>query len=439
VYQWSNPFATARCVVARQYQGREAMLRDRDRSLRRLIAHAYANVPYYRRLFDRAGVRPRDIRTAADLQAIPITTKDDLRAVPLVDRIARGLSPTELYARSTSGFSGTPFTVLRTRWEQLLTFPIWLRAMRSFGLRVRDRRASVSYVHPGRRSNLGPIRPILNGLGVYRRLQVDCRLPAGDILRALRRCRPDFLGGYSGTIAHLAAVATDRDRRLISPRIVSVGAEVLTNAMRRQIRDAFGAPVYVGYGSLELNLIAWECTETGELHTCDDGVVIEVLKDGRPAEPGETGELVGTNLYSYAMPFIRYAQGDVVTRGAEACACGQPFSTIHGVQGRILDYFTLPDGRRVHPYAIADSALDTARWIRRFQIVQERTDRIVMHVVPSGEPSQQGVEELRRSAACLFGSDVEFRVEFVPELEPEPTGKFRLARSLLGTQDTEGT
>ncbi|MDP6106970.1 MAG: hypothetical protein QGI33_00850 [Candidatus Brocadiia bacterium] len=144
------------------------------------------------------------------------------------------------------------------------------------------------------------------------------------ILCVLRRYRPDVLGGYPGTLARLAEAITERDRRDISPRILAAGGGVLTGGMHGQIRTGFQAPVYDLYGSYELPLIAWECKETGELHTCDDGVIVEVLRNGRPAGPGEQGELVGTNLHSFAMPFIRYRQGDVVTRGAGRCTCGLP-------------------------------------------------------------------------------------------------------------------
>ncbi len=78
--------------------------------------------------------------------------------------------------------------------------------------------------------------------------------------------------------------------------------------------------------------MAWECRHSGDLHTCDDGVLVEVLRDGRPAEPGERGEVVVTNLHAYAMPFIRYRIGDLATRGAP-CGCGAPFSTIGEITG----------------------------------------------------------------------------------------------------------
>lgn len=96
-------------------------IRDfQDECLRRLIGHAYENVPYYRRLFDRSGIAPRDIRTASDLEALPITTKDDLRQVPVKDILARGINPDRLATAQTSGSTGEPFTVRRTWLEKQL-------------------------------------------------------------------------------------------------------------------------------------------------------------------------------------------------------------------------------------------------------------------------------------------------------------------------------
>src|ERR1700689_4115259 len=48
--------------------------------LRWTLRHAYANVPFYRKQFDAAGVSPEDCRSLEDLASFPVTTKDDLRA-----------------------------------------------------------------------------------------------------------------------------------------------------------------------------------------------------------------------------------------------------------------------------------------------------------------------------------------------------------------------
>lgn len=435
----ANPSFYLRSLTGGAGASREQVLLNRDGQLRRLVMHAYRAVPYYRRLFDRAGVKPCDIRTAADLSALPITTKDDLKSVPPADRLARGVDPARLVASSTSGSSGEPFTVLRTRMEQTLMMPFWLRARRSYGIRPTDRSAAVVFMEPSPGRGHRRIRWALGRVGLYRSLRVDCRRPTSEIMGLLSAYRPDSLGGYSGAIAHLAVAVSEAGCTDIRPRVVAAGAEALTPLMRRQIAEAFGARVYTGYGCLELNLVAWECAETGELHTCDDGVIIEVLRDGRPVRPGEEGEVVGTSLLFCAMPFIRYRLGDVVVQGSEGCRCGAPFATLRAVRGRVLDYLTLPDGRAVHPYALADTAVDTAGWIRQWQIVQDRADSIVMHVVPSGAPAEDCLNRLHRAALRLFGPEVRFRVDFVSEIERGPGGKYPMVRSQLRPAGTEAS
>ena len=251
-------------------------------------------------------------------------------------------------------------------------------------------------------------------------------------MRTLQHTRPDVLQGFPGVLARIAEIIRDENLQIIDPRFVVVGGEVLTPLMRNQITEGFAAPIFDVYGSHEFNLIAWECRETGESHTCDDGMIVEVLKDGRPAASGERGEVVGTNLHSFAMPFIRYRLGDIVTKGSETCQCGQPFSTIREVQGRMIDYFPLLGGRIIHPYEIVSILLKVAaRWICQYQLIQECEDRIILRVVSTSTPSPQELTRCEEPVTALLGQGVEFRVVLVPEIQLEPSGKFRVSRSLV--------
>ena len=83
---------------------------------------------------------------------------------------------------------------------------------------------------------------------------------------------------------------------------------------------------------------------TGEMHLCDDNVIVEVLRDGRRAAVGEAGEVVVTGLHGHAVPYIRYNLGDTADPGDEQCRCGAPFSTLRDLRGRTMDYCLLPGG-----------------------------------------------------------------------------------------------
>jgi phenylacetate-CoA ligase len=406
-----------------------------DARLRRLVRHAYANVPYYRDLFDQAGLDPRRIRGVADLGLVPVSSKSELRAQPPARMLASGLNPGRLLTARTSGSSGEPFSIRRTWLESALQYLLRLRASGQFGVGFRDRVAAVGLTLARDPSDRKIVGRLLGALGIKQRTLIN-GLDAPDVVAAqLREARPDAIVGMPGMLCRVADHLIRRGERDLRPRAIVVGGEVMTRRMRERMEEAFGAPVFETYGSHEFPLLAWQCPTTGALHVCEDGVVLEVLRDGKPVAQGEQGEVVATNLHAYAMPFIRYRLGDVVTHGEDSCACGQPFATIRAVQGRMIDYFPLPDGRIVHPYEILALMIrgDDA-WMAQYQLLQERLDRIVLRVVPTEAPGADRLARIERAVRPLLGHDVGFEVLVVDDLPLEQTGKFRPSRSLVRSE-----
>jgi phenylacetate-CoA ligase len=271
----------------------------------------------------------------------------------------------------------------------------------------------------------------LRAFGLQQRQLIDGLQEPAQVAAQLRDARPDVLIGLPGMLDRLAAPELADVVRAVRPRVVVVGGEVATPAMRLRIRETFAAPLYETYASHECPLMAWECRHSGDLHTCDDGVLVEVLRDGGPAEPGERGEVVVTNLHAYAMPFIRYRIGDLATRSAP-CRCGAPFATIGEIQGRMIDYFPLPDGRLLHPYEIVSRLVWGPReWMKQYQLVQERRDRVVLYAVADEPPPAERLREIERTVRPILGPGVGFEVQLVGRIPFESTGKLRPSRSLV--------
>lgn len=403
-----------------------------DRALGRLVDHAYHRVPYYRELFDRAGIRPRHIRGVGDLHRIPISSKSDLRAVAASDLIARGVDPDTLISHVTGGSTGEPFVIRRSWLEERTLGIVRRRALHYYGAGTRALVAVATFHHrPGRNENRA-IERLLNTLGVFRVRPLYCLDPPEVLIRQLADIRPDVIGGYAGVLDRLAAVIAESGAMLKPPACVLSGAEVLDPAAARRISGAFRAPVYDTYGSHEFSRIAWQCRENGEYHRADDSVVTEILAHGEPVSEGEDGELVGTALHSYAMPFIRFSLGDIVSEGKESCACGQPYSTLRDIRGRIVDYFLMPDGHLMHPYEIAAALKnDGMRWVGRYQIVQETRNRIVFTAVPRFNPTPEELDRMRASVRAVLGPAVTFDVRLVSAIEHGPAGKFRVYQSMV--------
>jgi phenylacetate-CoA ligase len=419
----------------RHTRASRAELREwQDARLRRLVLHAYEAVPFYRRLFDRHRLHPRHIRGVMDLELIPTTDKAMMRQAGTAALLAQGRDPGSLLAVRTSGSSGEPFTIHRSWLEDKLQYLLRLRTLGAFGVRHRDRIVSVGV---GGRPDSGDAKVIgrsLRALGFHGRQLVDGLQEPARVAVQLREARADVLVGLPGMLDRLTAPALADVIAGVRPRLVMIGGEVATPAMRLRIREAFAAPLYETYGSHECPLVAWECRHSGDLHTCDDGVLVEVIQAGRPAEPGERGEVVLTNLHAYAMPFLRYRIGDLATR-ADGCRCGLPFGSIGEIQGRMIDYFPLPDGRLLHPYEIVTRLVwGPGEWLKQYQLVQERRDRVVLYAVTDGTPSAERVEGIGRTVRPLLGPAVEFEVQVVERIPLDATGKLRPSRSLVRSE-----
>jgi phenylacetate-CoA ligase len=419
--QLGRMIAGLSALVQGQAWSRAQVEQFQTERLRSLVAHAYTSVPYYRRLFDEAGVAPEHIRTLGDLQKIPITTRTTLQRLPDSDIIACGVDAAQLKSHRTGGSSGSPLSIRRTRFEDLLLQACRLRILFRLGMRLTDSRAAVVTARNQRVA-------LYHRFGLLGYEEIDCRLPAEEMLRKIKQANPQVLRGYPSVLSWLSQHMSESDRQTIRPRFVTADSEMMTPDMRLRITEAFGSPVIDFYDSHEFNLIAWECAVGGQYHVSDSTMIAEVLSDGRAAAPGEEGVLIGTALHSWAMPFIRFQLDDWVTRGpAEGCACGAVNSTLHGVQGRLVHRFALPDGSTIHPYRLVNPLLSVAAWAERFQIIQERRDLIRVKLVPPGDlPDPDGAtKRVQERLGAELGEQVTFEIELVQEIPPEANGKFR--------------
>ena len=395
-----------------------------NRQLRRLVNYAYRKTPFYRRHFDQAGLKPSDIKTVDDLVKIPFTTRQDLQDHGR-DMVSVDYRPGRLPTFSTSGSSGSPITVRMSTEEHFIKLLFRLRCLRYWGAKLSDRHVNLHLSGRKRTWAFEMSRKIVHSLGLAVNTIVDCRLPAQEIASALRRASPNILIGYARAIHHLAVYLMEQGGPELRLRLVMTGAEELSDDMRQDISQAFQAPVYNYYGSWEMGTMAWECRHTGLLHTNDDGVVLEIVKDGRPARPGEEGQVIGTNLACLAMPRIRYQQGDLVIKGPDRCSCGLPFGSISRIRGRLDDVFILPSGRVVNYYGVLQFLDYEVRLIRQFQLIQEERGRFHLKIVPRREVSLESLEGVRQRALERLGEKVEFTMALVDRIPPEPSGKYK--------------
>lgn len=401
-----------------------------DAQLRRLVEHAYQRVPFYRRRFDDCGLHPSEIRSIEDLPRIPITNRREIQAQEPDRLLARDLDPHTLIGRETHGSTGEPLLVRRTWFEERLLQVQRHRIRHRLGVGPRARRALIFYPAKPQPSDRAYVHRMIQRLGLLRQQVIDCSQDFETIIDALGRFDPDVLSGYPNALLELGKRLDAQKRQAIRPRVVLTGGDASSTQLRDRLRTLYGAPVYDIYSCHEVNLIAAQCRAASGYHLSSETVIVEVLNDGRPARPGETGEVVCTALFSFAMPFIRYRLNDIVLVGSGECSCGRPGPLIDRIQGRIVDFFPLKGGRLVHPYQIYDAALELP-WILQYQIEQLSEEEVRITLVPDAPPPPDELEQVRCKLAAFVGSEVRCVLRVQDRMPVSQADKQRTYRSLI--------
>jgi phenylacetate-CoA ligase len=236
------------------------------------------------------------------------------------------------------------------------------------------------------------------------------------------RIQPALVRGLPLYLLWLADRARERGVRVPSLKAALPFGGLTSSAMAQRIRDGLGAPFRDSYGTSELGAIAVSCGEAAGLHVFEDLFVVEVLRDGRPAEPGEVGRIVITDLSNRAMPIIRYDIGDVGRLIPDACACGQAGSRIE-LLGRAQEVLA---GARDQPVTSAH-LLDL--FFRFPQVVNFRVDELNGRQYAATVVFRNGsaAPDLAVELQTLLAASQRPRIRTAAFVRPEPSGKYRVS------------
>lgn len=367
--------------------------------LRWTLAHAYDNVPHYRRAFDDAQVKPSDLKSLADLARFPFTLKKDLRdnfpfsmfAVPR-EKIVR--------IHASSGTTGRPTVVGYTAKDIQTWATVMARSIRAAGGRAGD------IVHVAYGYGL-----FTGGLGAhYGAEKLGCTVVpvSGGMterqVQLITDFRPEII---MVTPSYMLAIAEEMERQGIDPKSCSLkigifGAEPWTPAMRGAIEERLDMDAIDIYGLSEIigPGVAQECIETKDgLTVWEDHFYPEIVdpETGEVLPEGEKGELVFTSLTKEALPMIRYRTRDL-TRLLPPTA--RSMRRIEKITGR-SDDMLIVRGVNVFPTQIEELILKQPELTPHYLLEvtrPEHLDELTVHV-EIGEELAHGSQESRHAAA----------------------------------------
>lgn len=334
---------------------REELTALQLRRLQSTVAWVYERVPYYREALDARGVKPRDIRSLADVRLLPFTDKTALRdtypfgmfAVPL-EQVVR--------VHSSSGTTGKPIVVGYTRGDLNTWSECTARVASAAGVTEADRvQMAFLYgmftggwgMHYGVERIGATVFPAGSG-NTERHLMMMQDFGTTAIV-----CTPSY-ALYMAEVAEREGI----DMRALPLRVGLFGGEPSGEGMRAEIETRLGILATDNYGLSEVMGpgVSGECEHQNGLHLNEDHFLFEVLDPatGEPVRAGEEGELVITTLTKEAFPVLRYRTHDLTVIDEAPCACGRTLARMRKVRARTDDMLIIR-GVNVFPSQIEDA------------------------------------------------------------------------------------
>ena len=352
---------------------REEMKKLQSEKLVKQVKRVYENVPYYRDLMDKKGVKPEDIQGIDDLHKLPFLTKADLRDAYPYGLLAKPLDDC-VRIQSTSGTTGRRVVAFYTQHDIDLWEDCCARAITAAGGTRKDV-CQVAYGYglftggPGLNGGshkVGCLTLPMSSGNTDRQIQFMMDLNASIIC-----CTPSYAAYIGETLKEKGYKPED-----IPLKAGIFGAEPWTEEMRRGIEKTLGIKAYDIYGLTETTGpgVAFECSEQTGMHINEDHFYAEIIDPdtGEVLPEGSKGELVFTSLDKEAFPLLRYRTRDICVLTREKCSCGRTFIKMAKPMGRSDDMLIIR-GVNVFPSQI-ETVLIQQGYAANYQIIVDRVN-----------------------------------------------------------------
>jgi phenylacetate-CoA ligase len=418
--------------------------RRQRRRLRSIVSHAYSNVPYYRETMRRHGLSPADFSDATDLTKLPLIERDQLQRDPeyFADE---GRAASECVVSRSGGSTATPVTVFESPRDlvERLAGNARIRAVIS-GITEKRCRPRVLAINPPMSSGARQARAYRRNLikpwdPRFVELELSMQRSAAESLAVINDFRPHIVASLGSYLEELFGHAVKSGRPFHRPRVVVYAADSLSPGARAMLSEQLGIEVLSVYQAIETPQIGFECERHSGYHLNIDLCPTRIVDEkGCDLAPGQTGEVVTSNLVNRATVLLNYGLGDAAALVPAACGCGRTLPLLSFVEGRAHEWMTGAGGRRLHSQIVIRSfSLDPEIW--GYRIHQPAPGMFDAEVIRAGGSDAAAVAaRVQDRFASIVGPEEQLAISFVDSLPRTGAGKVKRVVSLPGESGSRG-
>jgi phenylacetate-CoA ligase len=324
----------------------------------------------------------------------------------------------KLIEMTTSGSTGTPFTVFQDQRKKYRNYADTLFFARRAGFEIGDR---VYYMKIWAKQKMAPNwKYFLQNIIPIDVLNLNNN-KIGQIAKQIESESKNYsILGYVSALEHFIRYFDSQSLNSFTQNAKSVitMSESLGLESKNRLSEIFKCPVVSRYSNLENGIIAQQEIDGKPRFLVNSAsYLVEIfdLVNDVKLKDGELGRIILTDLFNFAMPMIRYDTGDI---GSIEREDGLVF--LSQVEGRKLDLLFNTKSELVSSYIVYRNMWQYKE-INQYQLLQLTQKSYVFKINCDIKFIHE--EKLKSEFLEFLGSDADFKVEYVNEIPLLNSGK----------------
>ncbi|MFA4960234.1 MAG: phenylacetate--CoA ligase family protein [Candidatus Pacearchaeota archaeon] len=397
-----------------------------EEKLKKLLTHAYNNVPYYHKVLAEVKVIEYGKVNLKNFDKIPILTKDIIRKEGS-NLYSRDHKKRKSYENTSGGSTGEPVKFLQDKdtWTEGMAIK-WLfysficdypcKLVKLWGSE-RDILKG-SYGIKGSLKNKISQRKLLNA---FKMSEENMK----SYVNKINSFKPKIIEAYVESIYEFSKFIKKNDIKIFYPKGIITSAGTLYPEMKELIEEVFHCKVYNRYGSREVGDMACTCEEN-KMHINIFDNLLELLdKDLNPIKTGKTGDVYITTLNNFSMPLIRYKIGDIGKIAfIKKCKCGRGMPVIKGISGRNNSILKTKKG------SLDGTALTTSFYflssIEKYKLIQKTMDKFTLMVIINNKKKwKEDKKVIEKKFRQILGNEINVNFKIVNKIPSLKNGKYQ--------------